>query len=69
MLSLALVALLCGSATAATDFSVTTSKLSTWNQGDWSLTSQTYIPGQYQSRISLANGYVSSIIPQIQFTM
>lgn len=40
---------------AATDFSVTAG-LSTWNQSDWSLTTTTYIPGQYQSRLSLANG-------------
>jgi hypothetical protein len=43
---------------AATDFSVETSNLSTWNQSDWSLTTNTYLPGQYQSRLSLANGYV-----------
>lgn len=41
---------------AQTDFSVTTSGLSIWNQSSWSLTTEEYVPGQYQSRISLANG-------------
>lgn len=44
---------------AATDFSVTAG-LSSWNQSDWSLTTTTYIPGQYQSRLSLANGYIGA---------
>lgn len=60
MLWPAFAVLLCGGATAVTDFSVTTSKLSVWNQTDWSLTTKTYIPGQYQSRMSLANGYAST---------
>ncbi|QSZ36769.1 hypothetical protein DSL72_006652 [Monilinia vaccinii-corymbosi] len=46
-------------ALAATDFSVAAG-LSTWNQSDWSLTTTTYIPGQYQSRLSLANGYIGA---------
>lgn len=41
---------------AATDFSVTTSGIYSWNQSDWSLTATKFIPGQYQSRMSLANG-------------
>ena len=40
---------------AATDFS-TASGISTWNGTEWSLTATTFIPGQYQSRSSLANG-------------
>jgi hypothetical protein len=40
---------------AQTDFS-TTSGISTWDQSDWSLTASQYIPGQYQARVSLANG-------------
>ena len=46
-------------ALADTDFSVTTAGLSTWNQSEWSLTATTYVPGQYQARVSLANGYVT----------
>jgi len=42
---------------ADTDFS-TTSGIVTWDQADWSLTANTYIPGQYQARVSLANGFV-----------
>ncbi|CZR59855.1 probable ATH1 Acid trehalase, vacuolar [Phialocephala subalpina] len=45
---------------AATDFSVTGSGIYEWNQSDWSLTATKYIPGQYQSRMSLANGYVGA---------
>lgn len=45
--------------TAQTDFSVTNTDIrSEWNQTDWSLTTPDCIPGLYQSRISLANGYV-----------
>ncbi|ESZ98511.1 glycoside hydrolase family 65 protein [Sclerotinia borealis F-4128] len=44
---------------SATDFSVSAG-LSTWNQSDWSLTTTKYIPGQYQSRLSLANGYIGA---------
>jgi len=40
---------------AATDFS-TTANISTWDQSDWSLTVTTFIPGQYQARVSLSNG-------------
>ncbi|KAG9242852.1 glycoside hydrolase family 65 protein [Calycina marina] len=47
------------SARADTDFS-TTSGLVSWNQKNWSLTTNTYIPGQYQARVSLANGYVGA---------
>jgi hypothetical protein len=42
-------------ALAQTDFS-TSSGISTWNGTEWSLTATTFIPGQYQSRMSLANG-------------
>lgn len=42
-------------ALAQTDFS-TTSGISSWDQSDWSLTASKYIPGQYQARVSLANG-------------
>ena len=45
-------------AVADTDFS-TTSGIVKWDQADWSLTANTYIPGQYQARVSLANGSVS----------
>ncbi|KAF7870317.1 hypothetical protein EAF04_004063 [Stromatinia cepivora] len=44
---------------AATDFSISAG-LSTWNQDDWSLTTTTFIPGHYQSRLSLANGYTGA---------
>ncbi|KAF7908370.1 uncharacterized protein EAF01_004125 [Botrytis porri] len=47
------------SVSGTTDFSVNAG-LSTWNQSDWSLTTTTYIPGQYQSRLSLANGYIGA---------
>jgi hypothetical protein len=40
---------------ALTDFS-TTSGIVKWNNTEWSLTTNKYIPGQYQSRLSLANG-------------
>jgi hypothetical protein len=43
-------------AQAQTDFSVTTTSNYAWNQTEWSLTTTNFIPGQYQSRISLANG-------------
>jgi hypothetical protein len=45
---------------AQTDFSVTTTSNYTWNQTEWSLTTTNFIPGQFQSRISLANGYVGA---------
>ena len=51
---------------AKTDFSVSTGNLSAWNQSDWSLTTNTYLPGQYQSRLSLANGYVAPIAQERQ---
>ncbi|KAH8602180.1 glycoside hydrolase family 65 protein [Bisporella sp. PMI_857] len=44
---------------ASTDFS-TTSGIADWDQSDWSLTANTYIPAQYQARVSLANGYVGA---------
>jgi hypothetical protein len=44
--------------TGPVDLSVVTSNLSSWNQSDWSLTTNTYLPGQYQTRLSLGNGYV-----------
>jgi hypothetical protein len=43
-------------AQAQTDFSVTTTSNYTWNQSEWSLATTNFIPGQFQSRISLANG-------------
>lgn len=46
-------------AVQAVDFS-TTANLSSWNQNDWTLTAHKYVPGEYQSRISLANGYVGA---------
>lgn len=49
-------------AAAALDFSATTGNISTWNQSDWSLTATKYIPGQFQSRMSLANGYVGASV-------
>lgn len=55
-------ALLQKTALAETDFS-TTSGIVTWDQADWSLTANTYIPGQYQARVSLANGLVFSWNP------
>lgn len=43
-----------------TDFSITNTNVSAvWNQTDWSLTTVDYVPAQYQSRISLSNGYVT----------
>jgi hypothetical protein len=54
-LLLAVLALGLG-AQAQTDFSVTTTSNYEWNQTEWSLTTTKFIPGQYQSRISLANG-------------
>lgn len=53
--AIAAAAVLSCPALAQTDFS-TTSGISTWNQQDWSLTATKFIPGQYQSRVSLANG-------------
>jgi hypothetical protein len=47
-----------GIVSAVTDFSVTNEENWSWDQGDWSLTTNRYVPGQYQSRMSLANGYV-----------
>jgi len=41
---------------AQTDFSVTTTSNYAWNHSEWSLSTTRFIPGQYQSRISLANG-------------
>lgn len=46
-------------AVQAIDFS-TNANISSWNQDDWTLTAHQYVPGQYQSRISLANGYVGA---------
>ncbi len=43
-------------ACAQTDFSVTTSGISKWDQNGWVLSTNSYLPGQYQSRLSLANG-------------
>lgn len=45
-----------GNSLAQTDFDVLTSNLSVWDQDDWTLTATQYVPGQYQSRMSLANG-------------
>lgn len=46
----------------AQDFSVTNNTLSTWNQSDWSLTALRYVPGHFQSRLALANGYVGASV-------
>ncbi|KFX99408.1 hypothetical protein V490_01804 [Pseudogymnoascus sp. VKM F-3557] len=44
-----------------TDFSITNTNVSAvWNQTEWSLTTVDYVPAQYQSRISLSNGYVGA---------
>ncbi|KAE8448089.1 hypothetical protein EG329_009854 [Mollisiaceae sp. DMI_Dod_QoI] len=49
----------------ATDFSVTTSGIYSWDQSDWSLTATKLIPGQYQSRMSLANGYIGASLAAV----
>lgn len=42
------------------DFSITNTNVSAvWNQTEWSLTTVDYVPAQYQSRMSLSNGYVN----------
>ncbi|EKD13683.1 uncharacterized protein L3040_005693 [Drepanopeziza brunnea f. sp. 'multigermtubi'] len=57
---IALVATLLFSAVAAyTDFAVT-GNISEWNQADWSLSTTRFEAGQFQSRMSLANGYVGA---------
>jgi hypothetical protein len=56
LLSLLLPLLLSFGAHAQTDFAVTSTDIYTWNQTEWSLTTTRFTPGQYQSRISLANG-------------
>lgn len=56
MNSLLLALAVAAPALAQTDFSVITSGLSTWNQKEWSLTATKFVPGQFQSRISLSNG-------------
>ncbi|KAG0652069.1 hypothetical protein D0Z07_1196 [Hyphodiscus hymeniophilus] len=48
-----------GLSSAQTDFS-TSSGISSWNDTEWSLTATKFIPGQYQSRSSLANGYLGA---------
>ncbi|KAH8820869.1 glycoside hydrolase family 65 protein [Xylogone sp. PMI_703] len=55
-----LVAATATRALAQTDFSVVNGGLSTWNQSEWSLTTDKFVPGHYQSRISLSNGYVGA---------
>lgn len=47
-----------GTVVAQTDFSVTNKDNYNWNQTEWSLATTNFNPGQFQSRISLANGYV-----------
>ncbi|KAH8669175.1 glycosyl hydrolase family 65 central catalytic domain-containing protein [Xylariales sp. PMI_506] len=47
---------------ATPDFSVTTGNLSVWDQTDWSLTATEYVPGYFQSRLALANGYVGASV-------
>lgn len=43
------------------DFSIThTNMTSMWNQADWTLTTTDFVPLNYQSRMSLANGYVGA---------
>ncbi|KAE9378090.1 carbohydrate-binding module family 32 protein [Stipitochalara longipes BDJ] len=53
-------AVLVGRAHAQTDFSVTTVENYGWNQTEWSLATTQFIPGQYQARMSLANGYTGA---------
>jgi hypothetical protein len=58
-----LLALSCSLPTAGAqgaDFSITSSNYTSWNQSAWSLTSTSLIQGQYQARVSLANGYVGA---------
>jgi hypothetical protein len=43
-------------ALAQRSFYVVDSDDSTWNQQDWTLSTTEYIPAQYQTRMSLANG-------------
>jgi len=44
---------------SAGDFDFSVGKgVEVWNQTEWSLSTKMYIPGQFQSRLSLANGYV-----------
>jgi hypothetical protein len=47
----------------ARDFYVVNEGLndSTWSQEDWTLSTNMFVPAQYQTRMSLANGYVLSI--------
>ncbi|PVH84540.1 carbohydrate-binding module family 32 protein [Cadophora sp. DSE1049] len=49
----------CAGVSAVTDFSPS-SGISDWDQSDWSLTANTFIPGQFQSRLSLSNGYTGA---------
>jgi hypothetical protein len=54
-LAISVLALGVAGAQALTDFS-TSAGIVDWNNTEWSLAANTYIPGQYQSRLSLANG-------------
>ncbi|TVY48570.1 Acid trehalase [Lachnellula cervina] len=66
---LSLISLFCVSFTAAqTDFSVAGSGIYEWNQSEWSLTATKYSPGQYQSRLSLANGCYCSFETDVNQT-
>jgi len=44
-------------AQAQPQFSVTDPRNFAWNQTEWSLTGENFLPNHYQSRLSLANGY------------
>jgi hypothetical protein len=59
MRSCLLLLFLSAIAKAQTDFSVINQENYEWGQDDWSLTTTRFVPGQYQSRMSLANGYAS----------
>ncbi|KAH7356788.1 glycoside hydrolase family 65 protein [Rhexocercosporidium sp. MPI-PUGE-AT-0058] len=54
-----LAVILVSGVSAVTDFSPS-SGISDWDQSDWSLTANTFIPGQFQSRLSLSNGYTGA---------
>jgi len=65
-LLLLLAAALVGVAHAQSDpFSVTNFENFEANFTEWSLTAPKYIPGQYQARIHLANGYVDLLASHI----
>ncbi|UNI19507.1 Alpha,alpha-trehalase [Purpureocillium takamizusanense] len=60
--SVSVSAAVTSAAATGPDFSVTTGNLSTWNQSDWSITAHQFVPGHYQSRLGLSNGYVGASV-------